>query len=93
MRKLMVAAALAGMLGLAACADMSATEQRTLSGAGIGAAGGAVIGALAGSTLWGAAIGTAAGAAGGYIWDMHKQAESSAYQQGFTAGKAAGTSQ
>ena len=41
------------------CANMSNTEQRTLSGAAIGTAGGAVVGAIAGSAGWGAAIGAA----------------------------------
>lgn len=50
------------------CANMSRTEQRTLSGGAIGAAAGAVIGgATTGNTVGGALIGGAAGAAGGYL--------------------------
>ena len=62
-------------LALGGCSNMSDTEQRTLSGAAIGAGAGTAIGAAAGETAWGAAIGTAAGAAGGYLYDRHKKSE------------------
>jgi len=62
--------------GLTACANMSDTEQRTLSGSGIGAAGGALIAGLTGGkVLAGAAIGAAAGAVGGYLTDRHEKAQ------------------
>ena len=62
--------------GLAGCANMSDTEQRTLSGTGIGAAGGAVIAGLThGNVLGGAAIGAAVGAASGYLYDRHEKAQ------------------
>lgn len=62
------------VLSLAACAGMSDTQQRTLSGAGIGAGVGAVGAAATGhSAVGGAAIGAAAGAAGGYIYDQSKE--------------------
>ena len=51
-------------LALGGCANMSDTEQRTLSGAAIGAGAGTAIGAASGSAGWGAAIGPAAGPAG-----------------------------
>jgi uncharacterized membrane protein len=83
----LVAAAL-----LIGCADMTSTQQRTMSGAAIGTAGGALIGAIGGNTAMGAVIGAAAGATGGYIWDQHKQAEQRAYERGVQEGKAsAGT--
>ena len=73
-RKLLLALCLA--IGLAGCANMSDTEQRTLSGTGIGAAGGAVIAGLTGgNVLGGAAIGAAVGAASGYLYDRHEKAE------------------
>jgi hypothetical protein len=50
------------------CADLSQTEQRTLTGGAGGAAAGAVIGALAGNAALGAAIGGAAGASGGFLY-------------------------
>jgi uncharacterized membrane protein len=60
----------AAWLALAGCSNMSATEQRVLSGGAIGAGGGAVIGALAGSPAIGAAAGAGAGALGGLIYDQ-----------------------
>lgn len=56
------------LLGLAACGETK--QDRTLSGAGLGAAAGAGVGALTGgSVLGGAVLGGAAGAAGGYLTD------------------------
>lgn len=62
-----------GALSLTACANMSDTQQRTLSGAGIGAGVGAVGSTVTGgNTVGGAAVGAAVGAAGGYIYDKTK---------------------
>lgn len=70
------AALLASFVALAGCSDMNSSQQSTLSGAGIGAAGGAVIGAVTGGNpLAGAAIGGAAGAAGGYLLDQSRKSE------------------
>ena len=55
------------------CADMSSTQKRTLTGAGVGAAGGYAIGSASGQHGAGAAIGAAAGAAGGWLYDSHKK--------------------
>lgn len=56
------------LVGLGACSNMSQTQQRTLSGGAIGAAGGAAIGAISGgSPGLGALIGGAAGAGTGYL--------------------------
>ena len=53
---------------LASCADMTRTQQTTLSGAAIGAGGGALLGAIVGGRPFaGAAIGAGIGALGGYI--------------------------
>lgn len=50
------------------CSGMSRTQQMTLSGGAIGAAGGALLGAaVGGSPAVGAAVGGAAGALTGYI--------------------------
>ena len=87
-RSLSIALGLAGMVALAGCSNMSQSEQRMLSGTGIGAAGGAVVGAIAGNTAAGALIGAGAGLAGGYLYDQHKKSEDRAYQQGVSAGKA-----
>lgn len=55
------------LFGLAACSNMNDSQQRTLSGGALGAAGGAVVGALTGSWVTGALIGGAGGAAVGAI--------------------------
>jgi osmotically inducible lipoprotein OsmB len=57
--------ALVATLGLTACG--TSTQDRALSGGGIGAGLGAVGGALVGAPLAGAALGGAAGAAGGAL--------------------------
>lgn len=79
--------ALVAALALGACGDMSATQQRTLSGAGIGAAGGALIGSITGDAGWGALIGAGAGAAGGYLYDRTKKNEDAAYRRGYSDGR------
>ena len=78
---------------LLGCADMTSTQQRTMSGAAIGTAGGALIGAIGGNTAMGAVIGAAAGATGGYIWDQHKKSEQRAYERGVEEGKASAATQ
>src|SRR6266550_2787952 len=51
------------------CANMTTTEQRTLSGAGIGALGGAAIAAVADTSVAaGALIGAGVGAGAGYLY-------------------------
>jgi len=50
------------------CTGMSARQQSTLSGAGIGAVGGGVLGAVVGgSPVTGAVIGAGVGGAAGYL--------------------------
>lgn len=59
------------LLSLSACAGMSNTQQRTLSGAGIGAGVGAVgTAATGGCVTCGAVVGGAVGAGAGYIYDQ-----------------------
>ena len=67
--------ALVGLLliSTAGCSNLTTTEQRMLSGGGIGAGAGAIIGATTAlPILAGIGIGAAAGAAGGYIYDQIK---------------------
>ena len=52
MNKLLMLAAV--VLPVAACADMTPTQQRALTGTAIGAGGGAVIGAIGGNAGLGA---------------------------------------
>lgn len=82
-----IAASLLCMMVLAGCAGLSDTQQRTLSGGALGAAGGAAIGAIAGNAALGAGIGGAAGLAGGFLFDQHRQAEERAFRQGYEAGQ------
>jgi len=73
MRLRITAMAIATAIALGGCASMSTTEQRTLSGAGIGALGGAAIGAVTGGDAGtGAAIGAAVGAGAGYLYDRSR---------------------
>src|SRR5262245_57509215 len=67
---------------LAGCADMSQTQQRTVTGALGGAAVGGLIGAAAGNAGIGAAIGAGLGGTGGFLWGRHNEAVDRAYQQG-----------
>lgn len=66
-RVLLAGSALAIGLAVAGCGDT--VGNRTLSGAGIGAAGGAAVGALAGDAGTGAALGAAGGALTGALTD------------------------
>jgi len=85
MRKTIVVLAVA-TVAVAGCSNMNATQQRAVTGTGIGAAGGAVIGAIAGNAGLGAGIGAAAGLAGGLIYDQVKKDQASQYQKGYNAG-------
>ncbi len=67
-RLAMIFVVLTFVLALNSCADMTRTQQKTLSGAAIGAGAGAILGAVVGGRpLAGAAIGAGIGALGGYI--------------------------
>jgi hypothetical protein len=86
-RTLRPALLLATTLAVAGCADLTAQQQRMMTGTGIGAAGGAVIGAIAGNAGVGALIGAGAGLAGGYLFDQSVQSRQRAYAQGYAAGR------
>ena len=85
MNKLLMLAAV--VLPVAACADMTPTQQRALTGTAAGAGVGAVFGAIGGNAGLGAAAGAGAGLLGGLLVDRSRQAQDSAFQQGFTAGQ------
>jgi hypothetical protein len=85
MKKLLLLAAVA--LPVTACADMTPTQQRALTGTAAGAGVGAVFGAIGGNAGLGAAAGAGAGLLGGLLVDRSRQAQDSAFQQGFTAGQ------
>jgi hypothetical protein len=67
---------------LAGCADMSQTQQRTLTGAAGGAAAGGIIGAIAGNAGMGAAIGAGVGGTGGFLLGRHNESVNRAYEEG-----------
>jgi uncharacterized membrane protein len=70
---LALAAILSLPLTLGACSNMSDTQRRTATGAGVGAAAGALIGAGSANAGKGALIGAAVGAAGGYLYDQSQK--------------------
>lgn len=74
-------------VAVAGCSNMSATEQRALSGTAIGAGTGAAIGAIAGNTGLGLVVGAGAGLAGGFIYDSVKKNEAASYNRGYNAGQ------
>ncbi len=78
---------LAALLSVAACADMTPTQQRALTGTAAGAGIGAVAGAIGGNAGLGAVVGAGAGLATGLIVDRQKRAEDRAFQQGVAAGR------
>lgn len=66
--------ALLPILALGACAELTPTQQRTLSGGAIGAGVGAVGTVITGGCVaCGAAVGGTVGAAGGYVYDKLKK--------------------
>lgn len=86
-RKARIVAALLAASALTACANMSPTQQRVLSGGAIGAGGGAIIGAIAGNAAMGAAIGAGVGILGGVAVDQHEKSKQRAYDEGYRAGR------
>jgi Glycine-zipper domain len=85
MKKFWVLAALA--LSVIACADMTPTQQRALTGTAAGAGVGAIIGAIGGNAGLGAGIGAGAGLAGGLLVDQSRRSQDRAFQQGYAAGR------
>lgn len=85
MNKLSIAA-IAGVLAISGCADMSPTQRGTATGAGIGAGIGGILGAATGGggggrALGGAAIGGAIGAVAGNIWSNRMENQKRAMEQ------------
>lgn len=85
MKKILLLAALA--LPAAACADMTPTQQRALTGTAGGAGIGAIAGAIGGNAGLGAAAGAGAGLVGGLVFDQARRSQDAAFQQGFAAGQ------
>lgn len=70
---LLILSTAAAVLLTTGCAEMSDTQRRTATGAGVGALGGAAIGAMSGNAGRGAVIGAGVGALGTYIWSQHME--------------------
>ena len=87
MKKIAIVAFTALFITMTGCADMSATQQRTVTGGLGGAAGGAAIGAIAGNAGMGALIGGAAGSAGGFLYGRSRDAQDRAFQEGLRQGQ------
>ena len=79
---------LAAVLATAGCSNMTASQQSTLSGAGIGTAAGDRTGEWA----W-AAAGAAIGAGAGYLTEQERQRQAAAQQKAFNEGVQAGKQQ
>ena len=78
---------LALVSSVTACADLTSTQQRALTGTAIGAGGGAVLGAIGGNAALGAVAGAGAGLATGLVVDRVRQNEAAAYQRGVASGR------
>ena len=85
MKRLLLFATIA--VPLVACADMTPTQQRVLTGTAAGAGVGAIFGAIGGNAGLGAAAGAGAGLVGGLLVDRSRQAQDRAFQDGFAAGQ------
>ena len=75
------------VLSLVACADMTPTQQRALTGTAAGAGAGAIFGAIGGNAGLGAGIGAGAGLLGGLLVDQSQRSQEIAFQQGYAAGR------
>jgi Glycine-zipper domain len=88
MKKFLALATL--VLPVVACADMTPTQQRALTGTAAGAGAGAIIGAIGGNAALGAGIGAGAGLLGGLLVDQSRRSQDAAFQQGYAAGRRGG---
>ncbi len=75
------------LVSIIGCADMTTTQQRTVTGGLGGAAAGAAIGAIAGNAGMGALIGGAAGSTGGFLYGRSRDAQDRAFQEGLRQGQ------
>lgn len=94
MQSRFVAGALAAtVFVVAGCADMSDTQRRTATGAGVGALAGAVVGGVAGGHAGtGAVVGAGVGALGTYIWSQRLERQKQELAQA-TQGTGVGVTQ
>ena len=82
MRKYIIPGVAAVVLLASGCADMSDTQRRTATGAGVGALAGAVLSsATGGHAGTGAVVGAGVGALGTYIWSQNMERQKREMEQ------------
>lgn len=82
MRKHLILGTAITALFISGCANMSDTQRRTATGAGVGALAGAVISsATGGSAGTGAVIGAGVGAFGTYVWSQNMERQKREMEQ------------
>ena len=82
MRKHLILGTAITALFISGCANMSDTQRRTATGAGVGALAGAVISsATGGSAGTGAVIGAGVGALGTYVWSQNMERQKREMEQ------------
>ena len=82
MRKHLILGTALTALFISGCANMSDTQRRTATGAGVGALAGAVISsATGGSSGTGAVIGAGVGALGTYVWSQNMERQKREMEQ------------
>lgn len=82
MRKYLIPGVAAVVLLASGCADMSDTQRRTATGAGVGALAGAVLSsATGGHAGTGAVVGAGVGALGTYIWSQNMERQKREMEQ------------
>ncbi len=79
MRSMRLALLVSAGLGLAACGDLSPTEQRVATGALGGGAIGGIVGSFSGNAGLGVLLGAGVGGAGGYLYDQSLRSQQSYY--------------
>ena len=95
MRKYIILSTAIAALFISGCADMNMTDtqRRTATGAGVGALAGAVLGSVTGGNAGtGAVLGAGAGALGTYIWSQNMEKQKREMEQA-TQGTGVGVTQ
>lgn len=81
-RKYIVLGTVTTAMLVSGCADMTETQRRTATGAGIGAAAGAVLSSITGGRAeTGAILGAGAGALGTYLWSQNMERQKREMEQ------------
>nr|MBP8832748.1 hypothetical protein [Acidovorax sp.] len=82
MRKYLITGVAAVVILATGCAEMSDTQRRTATGAGVGALAGAVLSSATGGRAGtGAVVGAGVGALGTYIWSQNMERQKREMEQ------------